>query len=65
MEQARPLPTGTSPSALHMPLRKFAGPHVASKRLGLLNADIWLQHHMGQVIGNAAKTLSLETPMEG
>ena len=38
--------------------------NIACERLGLLDADIWLQDHMRQIVGDAALALALETPME-
>src|SRR5712692_3167681 len=47
------------------PLRQPSGTHITGKCLRLFYAHVWLQHHMCQVIGNAASTFPLEAPMEG
>ncbi len=46
-------------------LRILQGSYITGERLGLLNADIWLQHHMRQIVGDAPCALSLEAPVEG
>src|SRR5713226_1871245 len=46
------------------PLRQPSGTHITGKCLRLFYTHVWLQHHMCQVIGNAAGTFPLEAPME-
>src|SRR5207249_9133387 len=48
----------------NLTLRKASRPYIAQKRLCLFDTHIWFQHHVGKVIGNAARGLSLETPVE-
>src|SRR5437660_1241651 len=46
-------------------LRILKWAQIAGERFGFLDTHIWLQHHMGQIIGDAAFALPLEAPVEG
>ena len=60
-----------SPSSLSFAIQTFlqasrqpAGPDVAGKGFGLFDAHIRFQHHVREIIGDAALAFTLEAPVE-
>src|SRR5579875_2667458 len=45
--------------------REASGAYIAGERLRLFNTDVRFQHHVRKIVGNTARDLPLEAPVEG
>src|SRR5579875_3053724 len=44
--------------------REASGAYIAGERLRLFNTDVRFQHHVCKIVGNTARDLPLEAPVE-